>query len=86
MSLLQIGNMFKLVICQVEADGEHGFLHTTLVLLLDLGIHNRKWSFLGSVHNVLNIHGCQQHFDFKLPKVELPSNELVNDTSGLALK
>ena len=50
------------------------------------GICIRRWSFLGSVYNVLKIHGGQRYFDFEFPKIKVPSIKLINDFSGLAFK
>ena len=74
----------KLVVCEVEADDGHDLLHTALIHLQHFGIYIERWRFFGSVHNIPKIHECQQHFDFKLPKIELPFIEFVNDSSGLA--
>ena len=62
------------------------FLMCLLVLLIDVGIRIGRRSFLKFVYNVLKIHVWQQHFDIELPKVEVPSTELVNDSSSLILK
>lgn len=74
-------NVRKLVVHQIEAGDEHGLLKVPLVFLLDSRIYIGMWNFLIFVHNVSKIHRCQQHFNF-----ELPSIELANDSSGLALK
>jgi hypothetical protein len=75
-----------LVVYQVEANDRHGLLDMPLGLFLNLGIHIRYWSFLKAVPKIPKIHECQQHFDFELLKVEVPSIELVNDFSNLVLK
>jgi hypothetical protein len=79
-------DVHKLVVRQVEANDRHSLLNAFLILLLHFGFHIEWWRFFGSVHNVPKIHGYQQYFDFKLPKVGLPSIELVNDSNGLAIK
>ena len=71
-------DMHKLVVHQVGADDGHDFLDVSLILIQHFGIHIKRWRFFGSVHNIPKIHGCQQHFNFKLPKVELsPLNLLM---------
>ena len=57
----------------------------SFVLLRYFGICIGRWSFLESIHNVRKTHGCQQHFDFEILKVELPYLELLNGSTYLAL-
>ena len=76
----------KLFIHQVKVDGIYGLLNAPLVHLQHLGIRIGRWSFLRSVYNIPKIHESQQHFDFELPKIEVPSIELVNDSSNLPRK
>ena len=76
----------KLVVRQIEADGAHGLLDMSLVLLQHFGIRIQRWRFLRSVHNIPKIHGCQQYFYFELLNIELIFVELINDFSGLTLK
>jgi hypothetical protein len=78
--------MQKLVVRQVEADDWDGLLDASSVFLQHFGVPIGRWSFLGSVHNVPKMHRCRQHFKFELPKVEVLSIELVNDSSGLVMK
>ena len=70
-------DMRKLVILQVEADDTHDILDTSLIHLQYFGVHIRRWSALGFVHNVPKLHRCQQHFGFELSKVEVPSIKLI---------
>ena len=68
----------------------HGNVHDIckafLVLFQHVGIHIKRWGFLGLIHSVPKIYGCQQHLDFEFPKIEVPFIELVNDSSNIALK
>ena len=57
------------------------FLTRLLIFLQHFGIHIERWSLIWFIYNVPKIHGCQQHFDFEVPFIELS-----NDSSGLALK
>ena len=79
-------NVCKLVVLQIEAYNRHGYLDVFLILLQHIGNCIGRWSFLGFIHNVPKIHGCQQHFDFEFPKLEISSFELVNNYNGLILK
>ena len=74
--------MRKLVVRQVEVNNGQHISYVPSVVLQHFGIHIKRWSFPGSIHNVPKIHKYQQHFNFELPKVGISllnlSSTLVN--------
>jgi hypothetical protein len=71
---------------KLKGNDGHDFLNASLKLLQFFGIRIRRWRFLKTIHNIPNIHGCQQHFDFEPLNVEISFIGLVSDSSSLVLK
>ena len=79
-------DVYKLVVRQVKADDGHGFFDSLLVFLQHFGIHNERWSHLGSVNNLPKVHVSQNHLHFELAKAKFISVKFVHDFSSFALK
>jgi hypothetical protein len=60
-------------------DNGYDLANAPLLLLQQFCIHIGRLSFFRVVHNDPKIYGCQQHFDFEPPKVEVLAIKFVND-------